>query len=95
MDVKERLQKILTPEQRKKLRELSRRGPGDPRRGGPVRPPDGDRRRGPGQPPPGGPGRAPDRDERPDRPDRPGRPPRPDDDGGARAAAAGARLLAA
>jgi hypothetical protein len=37
-EVKERLLKILTPEQKKKLDELRRRGPGGPPPGGPDRP---------------------------------------------------------
>jgi hypothetical protein len=54
-EVKERLLKILTPEQKKKLDELRRRGPGGPPPGGPGRPPEG----------------RPDRPRPPERPDRP------------------------
>jgi hypothetical protein len=64
-EVKERLFKILTTEQKKKLDELRQRGPGGPPPGGPGRPPEREGRpelRGPGGPPPGGPDR-PDREE--------------------------------
>jgi hypothetical protein len=61
-DVKDRVLKILTADQKKKLREL-RRGPGGSPPGGPGSPPEGDDRRGPGGPP------SKDRPRPPDRPD--------------------------
>lgn len=75
-EVKDRLMEILTTEQKQKLRDLRRHGPGGPP---PGRPPDGRLDRGgrrPGGPPSGGrPERGGRSDDRRDRD-------RPDDDGG-------------
>jgi hypothetical protein len=73
-EVKARLMKIFTPEQKKKLKELNRRRPPGPPPGMPGRRFERDGRRGPGGPPPGGPDRRSERYDRFDPPNPPGPP---------------------